>query len=82
MIIDEIRSLLHAQPFQSFSIFTADGQEIVVPHHDYAWVLPTGGKVHVQQFNGKVDIINISQITRVNFQEAVGSENPGTSPRG
>ena len=82
MILEELRNLLAAQPFKSFSIFTGDGREVAVPHHDYAWVQPTGGTVYVQQLNGKIDFINISQITRLNSDVEAPSEPSGSVPRG
>ena len=65
MITEELRALLRAQPFRPFSIFTGDGHEIIVHHHDYAWMLQSGLMVFVEQRDGRVDHINISQITRL-----------------
>ena len=68
MILEELRSLMATQPFKPFSIYTGDGREVVVPHHDYAWVLPAGTVIHVQQFDGGADLIFINQITRLNYE--------------
>ena len=73
MIPDELRSLLRAQPFRPFSIFTGDGQEIMVHHHDYAWMLHSGLMIYVEQPNGRVDHINISHITRLSIQPSAVS---------
>ena len=70
MILEELRSLLRAQPFRPFSIFTGDGQEIPVHHHDYAWVLRSGLQVHVESPQGRIDIINLSQVTRLSYATA------------
>ncbi len=82
MIADELRSMLRAQPFRPFSIFTADGQEIVVHHHDYAWMLHTGLMVFVEQRDGQVDHISISQITRLNYKPQPESAQQGAAPQG
>ena len=71
MIVDELRNLMVAQPFKPFSIFTGDGREVVVPHHDYAWVMPAGTVIHVQQFDGRADLIFTNQITRINYEAEV-----------
>ncbi len=68
MILEELRAMMQARPFQPFSIFSAGGQEIAVPHHDFAWVLQSGAQIHVEQRSGRIDIINIPQITRLNYQ--------------
>ena len=67
MILDELRTLLRTMPFQPFSIFTGDGREVHVHHHDFAWVLPSGGQAFVEDTAGRVHIINISQITRLSY---------------
>ncbi len=33
--IDEIRKLMHAQPFQPFLVRTSDGRELLVKHPDF-----------------------------------------------
>ncbi len=43
MTIDEVRSLLHASPFQPFTIHLADGSIFDVPHSDFI-ALPTAGR--------------------------------------
>jgi hypothetical protein len=35
MTLEEVRSLVHAAPFQSFNMFLADGSFIRVPHPDF-----------------------------------------------
>lgn len=82
MIVDELRALLTAHPFKPFSIFAGDGRAITVPHHDYACVLPMGGEIHVQQFGGKIDLVSISQITRLSCDAEASAEPSGTQPRG
>ena len=83
MIIDELRSLMHARPFKPFTIVTADGSEILVHHHDYAWVLPSGHEIHVEQRDERVDLVSVSQITKIKYQHQSGSAEPsGSVPRG
>jgi hypothetical protein len=44
-VIPRIRELLHAAPFQPFTIRTSDGREYVVPTSDHAAVNPKGSRV-------------------------------------
>ena len=76
MILEELRLLMRAQPFQPFSIFTGDGQEIAVQHHDYAWLTPSGFQIHVESPHGRINLITVSQITRVSYAEKAEPANP------
>lgn len=68
MIIDELRSLMRARPFKPFTIVTSDGSEVLVHHHDYAWVLQSGAEIHVEQRDGKVDLVSVPRITKIKYQ--------------
>ena len=46
MTIEEVRSLLHASPFQPFTIYMADGSTFKVPHSDFI-ALPAAGRTIV-----------------------------------
>jgi hypothetical protein len=46
-MIPRIKELLHAAPFQSFTIRTSDGREYIIPTADHAAVSPKGGRVVV-----------------------------------
>jgi hypothetical protein len=76
MIADELRSRLRAMPFKPFTVVKADGGRVHVHHHDYAWVLPTGGELYVQDRDGKVHWIYTTHIT-----ELVHDEEPGETAR-
>jgi hypothetical protein len=43
MTLEEVRSLVHAAPFQSFDIYLADGTSIRVPHPDFI-AIPAAGR--------------------------------------
>ena len=49
MKIEEIRKLLHAQPFRAFTIHVADGGRISVRHEDFVALAPTGRETIVYQ---------------------------------
>jgi hypothetical protein len=46
-MIPRIRELLHATPFQPFTLRTSDGREYVIPTADHAAVNPKGSRVIV-----------------------------------
>ncbi len=66
MKIDEIRELVHAVPFQPFTILAAGGTSVEVVHPDFIALSPTGRTVIVYPVAGKVhkliDVLLISQI--------------------
>ncbi len=65
MITDELRTRMKAASFKPFTVMTASGSRIFVHHHDYAWLLPTGGEFYVQDQQGKVHLIYPHQITEL-----------------
>jgi hypothetical protein len=69
MIADELRTRLRASPFVPFSIVTGGGTKVHVHHHDYAWVLPTGGSLYVQDEHGKVHLIYLDQVAELVHEE-------------
>jgi hypothetical protein len=44
---DEVRKLLHAEPFVPFVIKTSDGKQFRVKHPDYLAISPKGGRITV-----------------------------------
>jgi hypothetical protein len=69
VIADELRARLRASPFKPFTVITAAGTRVHVHHHDYAWVLPTGGEFYVQDLEGKVHWIYTHQIAELVHEE-------------
>jgi hypothetical protein len=52
MKIQEVRKLLHAEPFRPFLIHVADGGRIPVRHEDFVALAPTGREMIVYQPDG------------------------------
>ena len=65
MITDELRARLRAEPFKPFTVLTADGSQVHVHHHDYAWLLSLGGEFYVEDTQGKVHHFYTSHITKL-----------------
>ena len=82
MLTDEIRGLMKASPFRPFTIHVSDGSEVLVHHHDYAWLLPSGLQFFLETKEGRVRIIDASQITQVSYPSEADTVSGGTTPRG
>ena len=67
MIAEEIRALLHAQPFRPFTVHLSDGKEVTVHHHDYGWLLPSGYQLIYENPEGKVHLMNVAQIAEITY---------------
>lgn len=44
---DEVRKLMHAEPFIPFLVKTSDGKQYRVKHPDYVAISPKGGRLTV-----------------------------------
>ena len=67
MWIDEIRNRLRAEPFRAFTVHVSDGSQVNIHHHDYAWLLPCGGELHVEDSLGKVHLLATAQIFQLSY---------------
>ena len=67
MLIEEIRNRLRAHPFRVFTVHVSDGSQVTIPHHDHAWLLPSGGELHVEDSHGKVHLIDTAQIAKLTY---------------
>ena len=65
MIADEIKELMHAEPFQPIRIVLGNQQSFVVAHTDYLMVSPDRQTVILYDEQGHFKIINTHQIRLV-----------------
>ena len=75
MKIDEIRDLIHAVPFEPFTLHAAGGTPVRVAHPDFIALSPTSRTVAVYTLDSKshrLDVPLVSQID-VHDQDAQGS---------
>jgi hypothetical protein len=63
MKIEEVRKLLHAEPFRPFLIHVADGGRIPVKHEDFVALAPTGREMIVYQPDGMWQVIDVLLVT-------------------
>ncbi len=47
MKVEKVRELMHAAPFQPFTIHAADGRALHIPHPDFIAIMGTGRTVFV-----------------------------------
>ncbi len=47
MKVEKLREIMHAAPFQPFTIHIADGRSVHVPHPDFIAIMGTGRAVIV-----------------------------------
>ena len=74
MKIDEIRRLLHAQPFRPFLIHVADGGRVPVKHEDFVALAPTGREMIVYQPDGGYQVVDVLLVTRLQVLTRNGSK--------
>jgi membrane protease subunit (stomatin/prohibitin family) len=74
MKIEEIRKLLHTQPFRPFLIHVADGGRIPVKHEDFAALAPTGRVMLVYQPDGDYQVVDMMLVTRLQVKTGNGAK--------
>jgi hypothetical protein len=72
MKADEIRKMLHNEPFKRFAVVVADGGRIPVFHEDFVAVAPTGREMIVYQPDGSYNVVDILLVTRLEVEAANG----------
>ncbi|MFI5456407.1 MAG: hypothetical protein ACHRXM_13240 [Isosphaerales bacterium] len=68
MPIDDIRSAMHQQPFQPFSVRTADGQAYYVRHPDFIATSTSGRPFTVYDDAGH-HILDVRLVVGISFHE-------------
>ena len=65
MVVDEIRELMHAEPFRPVRIVLGNQQSFFVPHTEYLMISPDRQTVPLYDRQGRFKIINAQQIRLV-----------------
>ncbi len=65
MTLDAIKTELHKQPFRPFALVMADGNQVVVPHHDYLTFSPSGRSLNVYHSPDGYRIVSTEMVTQV-----------------
>ena len=70
MHADEIRKLLHANPFRPFTVYLASNEPFLVPHGDFAMLTPKGRTLIVSHAEKEaVELLETALIARIEVQE-------------
>ena len=73
MKIEEIRSVLRAEPFRPFWIHLADSSRLPVKHEDFVALEPAGREMIVYQPDNTHQIVDVMLVTRLEVQARNGS---------
>jgi hypothetical protein len=65
MTIEQLRQVLHATPFQPFTIHLADGREMRVPHREFVAQSPSGRTIIVYHEDESFSIIDLLLVTEL-----------------
>jgi hypothetical protein len=78
MIADEIKELIHAEPFRPIRIVLGNQQSFIVAHTDYLMISPDRQTVLLYDRQGRFKIINAQQIRLVEPVKRTSSRTPRT----
>jgi hypothetical protein len=73
----DIRKLVHATPFEAFTIHLADGGQLRVPTVDHVAVPPAGGRIFVFGDDEHYDVISALMVTRISVDRETASSKTG-----
>jgi hypothetical protein len=73
----DIRKLVHAVPFVSFTIHLADGGQLRVPTVDHIAVPPAGGRIFVFGDDERYDVLSALLISRITVDRESATSSHG-----
>lgn len=78
MKADEIRKLIHADPFRPFFVHVADGGRLLVKHEDFVALAPSGREMLVYRHDKPDDyqLVDIMLVTRLEVAAQNGTRKP------
>jgi hypothetical protein len=71
MTIERLRSVHQARPFRPFTLHTADGKKIRIPHPEVLALSPSGRTVVICLSEDNLDIIDVLMIVRIEVSNGV-----------
>ena len=74
MTLDQLREVHRARPFVPFKLQLADGSQVRVPHPEFLWLHPRGGRiVFVAGPRETVKIIDLFLVSCIEVGNAKGN---------
>jgi hypothetical protein len=64
-MLERIRELYWAKPFQPFTLFLADGRSVTVSHPELLAISNSGKTISVYQLDNSLSTINLSMVTDI-----------------
>lgn len=74
MTVEQLRTLLRAQPFRPFVIHLADGREVEVLHQEFTILSPQGRTAIVYRPDESFEIIDIMLVTSLEVSAPEASQ--------
>ena len=69
MTVDQLKSVLHAQPFKPFTIHMGDGRSFYVKHQDFVSRSPSGRTVIVHTGDESHSVLDMLLVTELEVHE-------------
>ncbi len=76
MMVEQLKDVIHAQPFRPFTIHMGDGRTFLVKHQDFISRSPSGRTVIVYGDNDSFSILDLLLVTEL---EVHPPANPGAA---
>ena len=74
MNVDQIKTVHYSRPFQSLSLFLADGRAIEVRHRDFMSYSPSGRTAIVHHADETFSLVDIRMVTEVRVHPAAAAQ--------
>jgi len=78
MMIEQLRGIHEARPFQPFTIHLADGRSLEVPHTEFLSHSPSGRTIIVYHGDDDFSIIDLLLVTEIEVHPVPASSSPGS----
>jgi hypothetical protein len=78
MKLEELREVMHAAPFQPFTIHVADGRSLAVPHPDFIAIMGTDRSIVVTSSSKKMPSFSIVDVPLITQLEVHGVQPNGS----
>lgn len=72
MTIEQLRRVVHAEPFEPFAVYWADGRELRVRHPDFIALSPAGRTCTLYHDDDAAEFIDILRITSLRLLNGSG----------
>lgn len=68
MTTEQFRKVLTAKPFRPFTVRTADGERLRVPHPEFVWLSPGGRTAVIATGDEEFDIVDLLLVSALEMR--------------